>query len=201
MPQLALNLDQLDDPLLSDGMPSFDGGHFSNQRANLLKLNESSFLLNCDINKLGRVRTRRGTERLGSGTGGTGSLIQGLTNFQTKDYNYPIAVNGGKLYSFDGANWNLIAQGGVANDHDINFTKIGYVNQSGGYSPGTTVINVDGFTGMVQNGQQLASTCNFKTDPVFYTIVGHTETVGHQPITDCWKICRQNLLMSWSAPK
>ena len=108
-------LDAVDDVLLPDGVPEFSGGQFSNWRANLLKPNQSSQLTNADVDKLGKVRTRRGTIRVGPahGTAGamTGTLIQGLTSYQTKDYNYIVAANGAKIWAFNGSDMGSDRQG------------------------------------------------------------------------------------------
>jgi hypothetical protein len=63
--QINWFIDATDDPLLPDGVPSFDGGQFSNLRANLLQPNQSALLNNTDIDKLGKIRTRRGTVVVG----------------------------------------------------------------------------------------------------------------------------------------
>jgi hypothetical protein len=77
--------DAVDDVLLPDAIPSFEGGQFSNVRANLLQPNQSKLLQNCDIDKLGKIRTRRGTIKIGTGppSGVADTIIQGLTSYQT----------------------------------------------------------------------------------------------------------------------
>ena len=90
--QVNFFLDSTDDPLLPDQIPAFDGGQFSNVRANLLQPNQSKILINCDIDKLGKIRTRRGTIVIANPaatfqTPGNvaNKPIQGLTSYQTKD--------------------------------------------------------------------------------------------------------------------
>src|SRR5947199_8402538 len=119
MAQVLFELDQMDDPVFPDGMPSFNGGQVSNERANLLQPNESSLLVNCDINKFGKIRTRRGTSQLGSGAMGAGTIVQGLANFYTTAYNYLVGAIGGAIYKFSGGAWTGIALGDVhGNDND-----------------------------------------------------------------------------------
>ena len=85
------NLDSQDDPVLPDQVPSFEGGQFSNLRANLLQQNQSKLLGNCDIDRLGKMRTRRGTILLGDTPPDPAvvlpavAIIQGLTSYQTAD--------------------------------------------------------------------------------------------------------------------
>ena len=75
MPQVSFNIESTDDPVLSDQIPSFEGGQFSNLRANLLQPNQSKQLTNCDVDRLGRLRTRRGTISLGIPSGVAGGII------------------------------------------------------------------------------------------------------------------------------
>src|SRR5215471_14884855 len=165
------NLEALDDPVLPDSIPAFDGGQFSNVRANLLQINQSVLLGNCDIDKLGKVRTRRGTILIGSGApSGTPSMIQGLTSYQTKDYNYIVAANNRKLWAWNGTSWVQIALGGVADDEDILISKKGFINNAGGYKMGDTVLVVDngsgaGIAGNIAAGDKLYFTTNMRTDP------------------------------------
>ena len=118
--QINFFLDSVDDVLLPDGVPDFSGGQFSNLRANLLQANQSKELKNCDTDKLGKIRTRRGTIRIGSGppSGVANTMIQGLTSYQTKDANYIVAANNGKLWAWNGTefsgSWVQIALGSAA---------------------------------------------------------------------------------------
>jgi hypothetical protein len=177
-------LDATDDPLLPDQVPAFDGGQFSNLRANLLQSNQSTLLLNADIDKLGKLRTRRGTIKLGTGppSGVANTIIQGLTSYQTKDANYVVAVNNAKIWKYtDGTpgTWTQIATGGVADNDDILIYRQGAINQPGtagppvvapGYPAGTTLLAVDGFTGIVNVGEKLYFMNNLRTDWWEYTI-------------------------------
>ena len=103
-----LNVEELDDPLVFDGVPSFRGGTVSNERANLLGLDQSALMVNCDINRFGKLTTRRGTAALG-GVVSTATAIQGLINFQTPANNYLIAFNNGIPWQFNGVStWTQI---------------------------------------------------------------------------------------------
>jgi len=153
---LNLNIEQMDDPMVGDGTPSFMGGMVSNDQSNLIAETESSFLLNCDRNRIGKVVTRRGLAILGSSIGS--GYIQGLSYFWTKDYNYPVAACDGKIFKFESGIWTRIGMGGVFDQDTIEIVKQGAVNQPGSpgppivppsYDPGTTVIAVDGFIGSV----------------------------------------------------
>ena len=173
-------------------MPSFEGGQFSNLRANLLQENQSKHLVNCDIDKLGKIRTRRGTMLIGDGppSGVAGTIIQGLTSYQTKDYNYIVAANNRKIWKWDGgtSTWVQIATGGVANDDEIHIYRTGLINKPAvvgppaipeGYAPGDTVLTVDGITGIVGDGEKLYFMNNYRNDYYEYTIASHSESAGN----------------------
>jgi hypothetical protein len=117
--------------------------------------------------------------RVGPGTAGTGTLIQGLTSFQTPDFNYIVAVNGGKMWAFNGTAWVQIATGGIADNDDVFIARFGLINQPGsagppvippGYTAGTTVLAIDGMVGTVGIGEKLYFTTNLFTDFFEYTI-------------------------------
>jgi hypothetical protein len=171
--------DSMDDPLIVDGVPQFDGGQFSNWRANLLQPNQSKLLTNCDVDRLGKLRTRRGTIQVGPGIVGAGTLIQGLASYQTASYNYIVAANNGQLWAFDGTNWNLIGTGGVADNDQIYIARLGFINAVAGYSIGDTVLTVNGITGIVGVGEKLYFINTLRTDYFEYTINAHTETTGN----------------------
>src|SRR6266404_1660418 len=100
MGQVALNLGAMDDIVMVDGTRTLTGGQVSSERANLLQANASSELLNRDISKIGRITTRKGSERLGPGVAGETTFEQALCNFYTKDYNYLVSANNGKIWKF-----------------------------------------------------------------------------------------------------
>src|SRR5205823_14001646 len=147
MATVAFELDQMDDPVIPDGMPSFNGGQVSNERANLLQPNESEKLVNCDINKFGKIRTRRGTSQLGSGAMGSGTIIQGLANFYTATYNYLVGAIGGAIYKFTGGAWSQIALGGVQDNDNFNVLRVATTTKA--FAIGATHIDMR-MTGMVQ---------------------------------------------------
>jgi hypothetical protein len=181
--QINFFLDAVDDPLLPDQIPSFEGGQFSNLRANLLQPNQSKLLGNCDIDKLGKLRTRRGTILIGTGppSGTAGTIIQGLTSFQTKDYNYIVAANDRKIWKWTGSAWEQIATGGVSDNDEMLIYREGKINMAAGYTAGETVLTVDdvGYVGAVPPvagggtvaaGEKLYFLNNLRTDYYEYTI-------------------------------
>jgi hypothetical protein len=177
MPALNFLIDTLDDEVVADGNPSFTGGQVSNERANLLEPTQSSLLLNCDLTKLGKLTTRQGSVRLGSGAVGDGTMIQGICNFFTKDYNYLVAANNGKIWQWNGTTWVQIATGGVLDNDDIEVLKIGRINNATGYDVGSTVLTVDTFLGPVANGDKFVL---YLRDKSFeYIVTAHTETGGN----------------------
>lgn len=109
---MILNIESLDDPLVADGSTSFAGGQVSNVRSNLLQKNEAAQLVNFDITRTGELRTRRGTERLGTSTAGSGSIlgasdyVQGLVHFWTPSIDYTIAVTAGQMFKWTGTVWD-----------------------------------------------------------------------------------------------
>jgi hypothetical protein len=175
-------LDATDDPLLPDQIPSFDGGQFSNSRANLLQENQSKLLYNCDVDKLGKLRTRRGTILVGPAGGSSPSgvvgPVQGLTSYQTKDYNYIVCAQNGKLWQWSGSAWVQIAMGGTVDNEDIIVCRQGLVNNAAGYPMGTTDIVVDGLPAvaapLLAAGEKLYFMDNLRTNYYEYTIAAWT---------------------------
>src|SRR6266487_701399 len=177
MAQVAFELDQMDDPVLADGMPSFNGGQVSNERANLLQPNESALLVNCDINKFGKIRTRRGTTQLGAGTMGTGTIVQGLSNFFTATYNYLVGAIGGKIYKFASGSWTQIALGGVSDNDNVNVLRVARVNPNRGYGIGETWIDITGGgpNGIIPIGTKFVFANDvFRGQTFEYTVIGGT---------------------------
>jgi len=154
--QIVLNLDQMDDPILGDGTSSFAGGMVSNEQANLIAENESSELINCDRERTGKITTRQGSVLLGGGPlPGGGSIIQGMAHYKTQTGNYLVVASGGKLYREP--DWTQIATGGILDNDPIEIIKFGAINHPGPpavYDIGTTVLDVDGFTGPVIPGDK-----------------------------------------------
>jgi hypothetical protein len=109
----VLNIENLDDAIVYDGIGSFIGGQASGTRANLLGENESAQLINCDVTRTGELRTRRGTLRLANaastpigGGPSTNSFIQALAYYDSPSASYPIATgNEGSMWKWDGADW------------------------------------------------------------------------------------------------
>jgi hypothetical protein len=183
MPQgLMLNLDQMDDTIIGDGTPSFTGGQNSNERASLIMEVESALLLNADRNRIGKVTTRKGSERLGT-TGpstaapGSSGIVQGMVQFWTKDHNYLVAAVDGKIYKFEGGSWTQIATGGAFTNDKIEIIKQGAINQPSNYDVGATVLDVDGFVGSVSDGDKFLLWARDKETE--YTILSHVDTAGN----------------------
>lgn len=155
--QVQLNLEQMDDPVIGDGTPSFIGGQVSNDQANLIAETESASLLNCDRTRIGKATTRKGSIKLG-GTIGSG-IIQGQAFYWTKDYQYPVAACDGKIYKYESGAWTQIATGGAFDNDEIEIVKAGKINKttapSTPYPIGTTTFTVDTFVGQVAVGDKL----------------------------------------------
>jgi hypothetical protein len=198
--QINFNLDSLDDVVLPDQVPSFEGGQFSNLRANLLQPNQSKLLVNADVDRLGKIRTRRGTIRLGTGppSGVANTIIQGLVSYQTPTANYVVSANNGKIWKYtDGipGTWTQIALGGIQDNADILIYRLGLINNPAvvgppaipeGYPIGATVLSVDGLPAMaapiLAPGEKLYFTNNLRTDYYEYTIASFTP--GAHPPSD-----------------
>ena len=74
---------------------------------------------------------------LGNGppSGVAGTVIQGLTSYQTPDVNYVVAANNGKLWKFTGSDavtpftgWVQIALGGVPDNAEMLIYREGLIN-------------------------------------------------------------------------
>src|SRR5258708_4829195 len=147
MPQVNLNLDQLDDTILSDGTPSFEGGQVSNSRPNILKPNQSFILVNCDIDTQGKLRTRRGSGQFTGGVVNIADEVTGLIHFKTKVYDLVVAANNGRVAQYTGAGWTQIKSGGVGGDVGLSIYRFGSVNNAAGYNIGDTTFILDTMTG------------------------------------------------------
>jgi hypothetical protein len=126
----------------------------------------------------------------GSPSGVAGTIIQGLTSFQTKDYNYIVAANNRLLWQWTGSAWVQIAKGGTVDDEDIIICRTGLINNpvtgtpptGGGYAIGDTVLTVDNVGGgapavgggRVEVGEKLYFMNNLRTDYYEYTIAAVT---------------------------
>lgn len=101
----TLNNEQLDDPLVFDGIADFSGGQASNRPANLLSVSQSLTLQNVDI-KTKLAVTRRGTISLGAPTP---SRIQGLQWFSTPSVAFTLAIAGGSLWKYNETIWASVS--------------------------------------------------------------------------------------------
>lgn len=104
--QASINLQGLDDPILTDSTPTFTGGMHSYGAADQLETNQARNLLNVDIRD-GTAATRRGTTSLPN-TPFLGFPVQGLFWFSTPALNYLFAAAETGLYV-----WNESAWGGA----------------------------------------------------------------------------------------
>jgi hypothetical protein len=181
---------------MQDQVPAWDGWMFSNLRANLLAANQSKVLGNCDVDKLGKTRTRRGTVMMynpGLGTSPSPSnvantIIQGLCSYQTATANYVVAANNAKLWAWNETadTWTQIGLGGTADGEAILVTRFGAINNAGGYPAGTTALTVDTVGGAapaagaarVEIGEKLYFVNNIRTDYFEYTIKAVTPDIG-----------------------
>lgn len=106
--------DQLDDPIQFEMSSSFEGGMVSNAKANSLQANQAALLVNCDINRVGEITTRRGTARVGGGSVNSGNPIIRMVRFSTTAGTEQLIAsvnNGGSpsriYYYVDGGAWTL----------------------------------------------------------------------------------------------
>lgn len=116
----VLNLDQLNDTPVWDGSPSFSGGMVSNERANLLKPNQSSLLQNMDTSISGALITRRGIKSLGT-TGG--APIMGIAFYQTPTYTKLLRAVSGFLVEYNGSDWPALFAPFVSADRPVHFAQ------------------------------------------------------------------------------
>ena len=122
---------------------------------------------------------------MGRPSGVAGTIIQGLTFYEPPpdiDDPYIIAANDGKLWRWtEGSpgSWSQIATGGARDDAGILIERTGRINLGAGYPIGTTVLVVDGITGVVGVGEKLYFKNNIRTDYYEYTVAAHTETAGN----------------------
>jgi hypothetical protein len=103
-------IESLNDSEQWDAVSDFSGGMVSNQRPNLLAPNQSAYLQNMDIDRYGRLETRRGKAQIGNNLG---EKIQGIAYYSTPTREELIVAAGGILRAFNGALWTLA--GGVVN--------------------------------------------------------------------------------------
>ena len=144
----VLNIESLDDVPQWDAMPSFEGGQFSNSRANLLKANQCSLIENMDLSISGQMTTRRGTKQLGAYFN---EVIQGVNHYLTPTIDQLIAVAGKVLRLFNGTTWTLpggyhfVANNNpvtLVNGNDGNVGPVMFIGQEGAalsYWDGTNI--------------------------------------------------------------
>lgn len=98
-----LNIESLDDPVVTDSCPGFGGGQVSYGAADVLQPTQARLLVNVDI-KDATATTRRGTTSLGN-PNGLVTDIQGLAWFSTPSFAYMVAVSNGHLYEWNETSW------------------------------------------------------------------------------------------------
>src|SRR5215471_17276342 len=175
MPQVLLNLDSMDDPLMADGTLSFTGGMVSNEEPSLLAEVESSYLLNCERTRQGKLTTRMGTVLLGGGAPpGGGPIIQGMAYYWSGTNSYLVVASGGKLYRESGSSWVQIATGGLPDNAPLDIYKLASINAV--LAVGATTIPVAGLTGPVAINDIFFL---HKDIGYNYVVTGHTETAGN----------------------
>lgn len=104
---MPLNLESLDDQVLTEETPLFNAGQISNSRPANLPPNAAWLLQNCEIGTTGRLITRPGTDRIGDSFG---QVIYGMAYFKTPSYAQLIAFpyNGStsvRLKLWNGTAW------------------------------------------------------------------------------------------------
>src|SRR5690349_9506674 len=99
--------DEIDDELLYDGSQSFNGGMVSLVKPQLLDPNQCSDLKNVDIDRSGRVQTRRGTAAVGD-LSASAFRVRGLGYLQGTN-SFLLRVANSALKSWDGATWADVA--------------------------------------------------------------------------------------------
>ena len=104
---MQLYSDVLDDPIVTDAQASFRGGQVSNRPARNLREDEAAELVNCDIQELGNIVTRRGSVRLGSGTVGGGTL-RGIAYYDTPAQQRLIGFSNTGAFWWNSPNWALL---------------------------------------------------------------------------------------------
>lgn len=97
----------LDDEPARDACLTFVGGMFSNAKARMLKDEQASLIVNCDVSITGELASRRGTVLLG-GDVGSASSITGLGYYKTTSDQYEVAAINGGVYKLNGGVWTQL---------------------------------------------------------------------------------------------
>jgi hypothetical protein len=105
--------DSVDTPQAYDGVSSFVGGQFSYAKARVLKEDQASLLVNCEVAITGQASTRFGTSQL-TGSVGSSTIIDGLTFMNAPSNIYEVALSGGDIYKWNGSSWVNIGGGSVS---------------------------------------------------------------------------------------
>ncbi len=98
-------IDNVDDPLITDGNPSFAGGMSLLQDPELLDKNQYADAVNLQLDRSGRIQTRRGCVSLGQpGT----SNFQHLSYFEDGTNEHLITAVDGVIYDYQGSSWTSV---------------------------------------------------------------------------------------------
>jgi hypothetical protein len=101
-----LNNDLPDDPLAFDGTQSFEGGSVLLMKPNLLATNQCVELENMDIDRSGRLLSRKGTVALGESP--DSESVKGLF-FYDWDTEFLVRIANGEMQTWDGSDWAAVA--------------------------------------------------------------------------------------------
>jgi hypothetical protein len=137
MPRLFI--DEVDDEPVYDGSQNFAGGMVSLVKPQSLEANQCAELINCDIDRSGRIQTRRGTAALGD-LSGDPNRVRGLT-YYTGTNNYLVRVANGAMKKWDASNWTSIATFTSAVGTEVDMAQLGSVLYA---SNGTTLYQWSG---------------------------------------------------------
>jgi len=100
--------DNLDDPLVFDGSVNFSGGEDSQADPSQLKKEQCAKLINCALNRIGDITTRKGTEKLGAAAVAA-NRIQGLGELDTSSVELILAACNGAMFKNDAGTWSSAA--------------------------------------------------------------------------------------------
>lgn len=100
-------IDSLDDPLLTDGNPSFTGGLNLLQDPELLQPTQYADAKNLQLDLSGRIGTRRGCVSLGQPDGA--NSVRGLVYYDDGTTERLVASGNGGLHAYAGSSWASVS--------------------------------------------------------------------------------------------
>lgn len=105
---MPLNIESVDDPVITDETPLFSAGQISNSRPANLPPNAAWLLQNCEISTTGKVASRRGTDLIGANANRSNPILA-LGFFKTASISNLISIASdgtvGRLKYWNGTNW------------------------------------------------------------------------------------------------